>query len=935
MLAVDFLAKLNMKDYFKNIIPKWIILGSMLLGCVLFLNQCTFNTTPSIDFNTQIKPILNKHCIHCHGGVKQNGGFSMMTRAKILAPTDSGQPAIIPGNPSSSEFIKRLTTADLEERMPFEAASLQEPEIDLLTQWVKEGAEWGLHWAYNPVEKVTVPKTEKALGAVNGEMTTDWAKRDIDYFIAEKLAEHNLTPSPSAKKNALLRRVSLDLIGLPAPKELATAFLRTENPISYQQLVDNLLSSPHYGERWASMWLDLARYADTKGFERDPHRSIYPYRDYVIKAFNQDLPYDQFITEQLAGDLLPNPTMNQLIATGFHRNTTTNDEGGTDNEEYRVAAVIDRVNTTGEAILGTTFACIQCHGHPYDPFEHEEYYQMMAFFNNTRDEDTGADYPLLRMYRPEDSLKLAQLTDWVKTVEDEERATEIAHFLKTWQPTIYSIDSDSLINAALYDTKYLGFRQNGQAIIRNVTLTGKNKLILKGRTNVKGGQLTIHLTNGQRIVDFELANTKWKNEFFEIPLPAVTGKYDLHLAYKNPLLDSPDKMGFRIDWFYFTKDFPGATATDYAIQKQHFWDLMGAQPPTTLIMQENPAERSRTTKVFDRGNWQIHKATVTTAVPEVLNAFPENAPKNRLGLAQWITDKQNPLTARTMVNRLWEQLFGKGLVETVEDLGTQGDSPTHRELLDWLAYQYMYEFGWSTKRLLKEIVSSATYQQTTKVDVNLLAKDPYNDLLSRGPRIRLNAEQIRDQALAISGLLNPKMYGEPVMPHQPDGLWNSPYNSAKWILSEGDEKYRRAIYTYMKRSAPYPIMETFDVSTRDICASRRIRTNTPLQALVTLNDEGFMEAAKHFALQIQQTAIGDIKTQIKSGYARAMGQTISEKKLTILENLYTTTLQGFKLNPTAAKSITEGLVIQEEVESTAAMTVVANAIFNLDEFMMK
>ncbi len=910
--------------------------ASMLIGFLFLLAQCT-NPTNKIDFNTQIKPILNKHCIHCHGGVKQNGGFSMMTREKIVAPTTSGHPAIIPGNSAASEFIKRLTAEDIEERMPFEANPLAQKEIDLLTQWVDEGAAWGVHWAYNAVKAIEVPKREKALGTLNEGITSNWAKNDVDYFIAEKLARKDLAPSPLAEKPTILRRVSLDLIGLPAPKEVADAFLRTENPITYQQLVDNLLSSPHFGEKWASMWLDLARYADSKGFERDPHRSIFPYRDYVIKAFNADLPYNQFIIEQLAGDLLPNPTDEQLIATGFHRNTTTNDEGGTNNEEYRVAAVLDRVNTTGEAILGTTLACVQCHGHPYDPYEHEEYYQMMAFFNNTRDEDTYADYPLLRMYEPEDSLKLAQLTNWVKVVENEERADEIVHFLKTWQPAIYSLESDGLVNAALYDTKFLGFRQDGQAIIRDVTLTGKNKLIIKILNSKKGGQFTIRLdaADGKKILDYALPPNNREHPYLEIPLVATTGKHNLYLQYENPLLKDASEMGFRMDWFYFTKDFPGKHTADYAVQEQHFWDLMKARPPTTLIMQDNPAERSRTTKIFDRGNWQSHKATVQAATPKILNPFPENAPKNRLGLAQWIVDKENPLTARTMVNRLWEQLFGNGLVKTVEDLGTQGDLPTHPKLLDWLAYQYMHDFGWSTKRLLKEIVTSATYRQASKVTPMLLEKDPYNQLLSRGPRVRLSAEQIRDQALMISGLLNPKMYGKPMMPHQPAGVWNTPYNSAKWIVSEGDEKYRRSIYTYMKRSAPFTAMETFDVATRDVCSARRIRTNTPLQALVTLNDEGFMEAAKHFAVRLKMEVTGNTTEQIQAGYQLALGKSIEKEKLAILENLYTTSLISFQKNPVAAKTMTEGLDIKENIASIAAMTVVTNAIMNLDEFMMK
>ncbi len=921
----------------KKILPKWVVTIGTLVALLFLFNQCNFTNKEKIDFNTQIKPILNKHCIHCHGGVKQNGGFSMMTRESIVAPTTSGKPAILPGNARNSEFIKRLTTEDVEERMPFEGNPLSSTEIELLTQWVNEGAEWGLHWAYNPVQKIEVPKRAKALGAVSAKSIVNWERNNIDYFINKKLIANDLTPSQLADKNAILRRVSLDLIGLPAPKALSDAFLRKDNPITYEQLVDELLASPRYGERWASMWLDLARYADSKGFERDPNRSIYPYRDYVIQAFNQDLPYDQFITEQLAGDLLENPTDVQLIATGFHRNTTNNDEGGTNNEEYRVAAVINRVNTTGEALLGSTFACIQCHGHPYDPFEHKEYYQMMAFFNNTRDEDTHKEYPLLRMYRPEDSLKLVHLTNWVKEVENEERATEIKHFLKTWQPTINSIDTDSLVNAALYDTKYLGFRQNGQAIIRKVPLTGKNKLIIKVLNAKKGGHFTVHLgtKNGPIITQYKFATSKLTTPFIEMPLTETTGTHDLYLQYQNPLLTNPNAMDFRLDWFYFTNGFPGESDADYSSQQQAYWELMNTTPPTTLIMLDNPEDRSRTTKIFDRGNWQTHKEKVQPAVPKILNPFSENAPNNRLGLAQWITDKQNPLTARTMVNRLWEQLFGTGLVETVEDLGTQGKMPSHPQLLDWLAYQYMHDFEWSTKRLLKEIVTSSTYRQTAKVTAELLEKDPYNQLLSRGPRVRLSAEQIRDQALAVSGLLNPKMYGKPVMPHQPDGIWNTPYNNDKWVVSEGAEKYRRTIYTYMKRSAPFPAMETFDVATRDICSARRIRTNTPLQALVTLNDEGYIEAAKHFAQSLKSENHGDVKAQIEAGYAIAIGKTIDTKKLTILENLYTTSLQDFQENPAAAKTMIAGLAIEKDIAEIAAMTVVTNAIMNLDEFMMK
>lgn len=913
-------------------------IGTTLLGLCIIFSQCTFSNQDKIDFNTQIKPILNKKCISCHGGVKESGGFSLMTREKALAITDAGHAAIVPGNVSGSEFIKRLKYEDEELRMPLEGPALAQEEINLLEKWVEEGANWGVHWAYRPVAKVVVPKVEKALGAV-GEVNTEdtWAVNNIDYFVLKKLAKKGLSPNQIADKRAILRRLSLDLTGLPAPENLSKQFLDKSNQFTYEQLVDSLLASPHFGERWASMWLDLARYADSKGFERDANRSIYAYRDYLIKAFNKDLPYDQFITEQLAGDLLPNPSDDQFIATGFHRNTTTNDEGGTDNEEFRVAAVVDRVNTTGEVLLGSTFACIQCHSHPYDPFDHKEYYQMMAFFNNTRDMDTHKDYPLLRIYEPTDKEKLTALTNWIGKVESKEYAEEIRLFLKTWQPTVYSIDTDNLINAAFYDTKYLGFRQNGQARMKNITLTGKNKLLVRGYMPLKGGRFTIRLDSdkGKIIADYQLPYFKKGGyQYLEIPLEPTTGKHHLYLQYENPNLKNPDKMGFQIDWFYFTKDFPGATDPEYDKNEQYFWDLMNAQPTTTLITMENAMARSRTTRVFDRGSWQTLKDMVNPEVPKILNPFPENAPKNRLGLAQWMTRPENPLTARTMVNRLWGQLFGQGLVETIEDLGTQGAKPTHPELLDWLAYQYMNEFNWSTKQLLKEIVLSATYRQSTKATEEKLAQDPYNTLFTRGPRVRLSAEQIRDQTLTVSGLLNRKMYGKPVMPYQPEGLWSTPYNEQSWQQSEGKDKYRRAIYTFMKRSSPYPSMETFDVSPRQVCASRRIRTNTPLQALVTLNDPVFVEAAKHFAWRMQQTNT-DLSEQIKNGYEIAIGQPIQQEKLAVLETLYVNALKEFQLDPNANKAILSDLSIEKKSTETAAMAIVANAILNLDEFMMK
>ncbi|MEO6637911.1 MAG: DUF1549 domain-containing protein, partial [Ginsengibacter sp.] len=370
-----------------------------------------FNTTPLIDYSTQVKPIINKSCITCHGGVKQKGGFSLLFRDEALAKTTNGKYGIVPGDPGHSEMIRRINSKDAEERMPYKHDPLSNEEIDILTTWIRQGAQWGYHWAYVPVKDVPVPQQTTFFGLFTSK--SKWAKNPLDNFIEEKFKEKKLQSSPEAEKETLLRRVSLDIIGMPAPQNIAQQFLHDSGDLAYEKLVDTLLASPHYGEKWTTMWLDLARYADSKGYERDSERKIWKYRDWVIDAFNADMSYDKFLTEQLAGDLLKNPTDNDYIATGFHRNTMTNDEGGTDNEEFRTSAVMDRVNTTWQGLMGTTFACVQCHSHPYDPFKHEDYYKFLAFFNNTRDEDTEADYPLLRQYSTKDSAELVKLTSWI------------------------------------------------------------------------------------------------------------------------------------------------------------------------------------------------------------------------------------------------------------------------------------------------------------------------------------------------------------------------------------------------------------------------------------------------------------------------------------------------------------------------------------------
>ncbi len=910
----------------------------LILCCLVLAASVFIFSTPrkTIDYNTQVKPILNKKCITCHGGVKRKAGFSVLFRSEALAKSESGKFAIIPGDPDHSEMIRRINLKDPEERMPYKHEPLNEEEKSILYNWIKEGAVWGDHWAYVPVKETPLPASKGFLsGLFSGSAT--WEKNDIDYFIHDKLRQENLKPSPEADKATLLRRVSLDLTGLPPSPALTKKFLESNDSKAYENLVDSLLASPKYGERFTSMWLDIARYADTKGYERDDNRVIWRYRDWLIRAFNDDKPYDQFLTEQLAGDLLPNPTDDQYLATAFQRNSMTNDEGGTDNEEFRTAAVLDRVNTTWQGVLGTTFACVQCHSHPYDPFSHNEYYKFSAFFNNTRDEDTYADYPLLRHFSPEDKLSLDSITSWLKDNGFEKKSQQVYTFLKTGQPAINSLTADKFVNGELADTKWLTFRNNGEARLKKADINGTSQLIFKHNGFLPGGVLTIHLDNvdGPVLKSIQVAQTKgWT--ISSADFPPASGIHDLYLTYVNPNLKKPDDNGLQFDWFYFTDELPGKEKPGYQQVYNAFWSLLTKSMPVTPVMMDNPASMFRPTNVFERGNWLVKGEAVNADVPHSLNPFPSNAPRNRLGMAMWLTSKQNPLTARTMVNRMWEQLFGNGIVETLEDMGTQGAAPTHPELLDHLSYQFMNDFHWSTKKLLKEMVMSATYRQDSKVSKELLEKDPYNKLYARGARVRLSAEQLRDQALAIGGLLSDKMYGAPVMPWQPQGIWLSPYNGRSWIKSDKEDQYRRAVYTFWKRTAPYPSMISFDGVSREVCSVRRIRTNTPLQALTIMNDSVYLEASRHFAwkMQEQSTDKKDIAKVISEGYRLALSKPITTDRLTALKNLYTKAFEKLKNDPDKTCEI-NGQPDQHNNVETAALVIVANAILNLDEMITK
>lgn len=904
-----------------------LVMISLLLvffGLVLWM----ISDEDEIDYNTQIKPIINKNCIACHGGVKQSGGFSLLFEEDAKGNTASGEPAIVPGYPNKSELIRRLMSHDPEERMPYEKAPLSAEDIDIFKKWIEQGAKWDLHWSYVPVTET--PATDQ----YQGEVAFDsWAKNEIDYFIYDKIQKQKLMVSESAELPILARRLSFDLIGLPPPTDAFNTLTGSTNSQNWDSYMNALLGSPHFGEKWAGMWLNLARYADTKGYERDDARTIWKYRDWLIRAFNEDKPYDQFLLEQIAGDLLPNPSDEQLIATAFHRNTMTNDEGGTDNEEYRVAAVMDRVNTTWEVTMGTTFSCVQCHGHPFDPFRHEDYYKFMAFFNNTRDEDTYDDYPRLRSFEGKDSLKMSDLVSWLNQNTEQEKVDEITKFIKTWQPSINSLTSDKFVNSELSDTKWLVFRNHGSSRLKQVNLDGKNNLIYRYRSFLPGGiwQIRLDSLNGELLKEIRVKDTKRNWTFDEIQFQEVSGTHDLYFTYSNPSLKNPQSNGLLFDWFYFTEPFPGGREKGFAQAKEQFWHLLKTSTLSTPIMIENPDDLKRETRVFERGNWLSPGDVVVPGLPRIMAQIPEGEEPDRLALAKWMVDTKNPLVARTFVNRVWEQLFGFGIVETLEDFGSQGISPTHQELLDHLSWKFMHEFDWSTKALFKYIVSSATYQQSAYSSPEHLRIDPQNEYYARGPRIRLTAEQLRDQVLVVSGLFSPKMYGPGVMPFQTAGIWNSPYSGRKWIQSEGEDQYRRALYTYWKRTSPYPSMVLFDVMAREVCASRRISTNTPLQALVTLNDSAYVEASMHFAKNMIEKGGSQPADQIRYGYKRMMYREISDEKLDLLMKLY----NNISGHEGLIRQVAQTTYESKEEKHAKAMRIVANTMFNLDEFIMK
>lgn len=978
-------------------------LTPLAIAVVSLLPFCGSAAEAPIQFNRDIRPILNAHCIKCHGGVKEAGELNLQFRDQALKAGKSGEIAVVPGKPEESEFYKRLTADDPTERMPKKEEPLPPEKIALLKRWIAEGAKWENHWAYNP---------PRGTG------------QSIDALVEARLRGEKLALSPETDLRTLARRMALDLTGLPPEPTRVDALEKAaaqNHDAALAAYADELLQSPAYGERWAAPWLDLARYADSKGYEKDGLRDMWRYREWVVDALNAGLPYDRFVTMQLAGDLLPAATPEageeQVIATAFHRNTPQNDEGGTDDEEFRTYSIIDRVNATFDALQGTSIGCVQCHGHPYDPFVHNEYYQLFAFLNNTADADRDDSTPTRKFRAHADAAKATALERDLAAAQAKidaiTRGPVLRKGLETWLAQTHS-GPDATPLTAVTATSTAGTYQvqkDGRVVLQKsvpdrttISVTGQasgeiTALVLEaipeaalpshgpGASEGAGNFIVTRLRaaalqNGQE-TPLEIASATstyaqdgWpvaeavktgpgpKNEgeggwaiaggtgkpqsaTFTLAKPVtlaagaqlrvtiecenerwprhVLGSFRLATAHpshgpqvaavpeaiRKLLEKDPAKWKVeeraKVERHYYT----GADATLVPLFKSldDTRAALAMLPVCDLpIMQELPEKSARQTHVFERGNWMVKGEVVTPKTPQILNRWHDDYPRNRLGLAMWLTNGENPLTARVQVNRVWEQLFGIGLVETLEDFGSQGDKPMYQDLLDELAVRFQTTMKWSQKALLREIVLSRTYRQSSKASKALTERDPTNRLLARGARYRLSNEQVRDQALAISGLLSRKMGGPPVKPYQPPGTWQTPYNGADWKTSEGEDAHRRAIYTLIRRSATYPSMVTFDAPNREFCVVRRVRTNTPLQSLDLLNSPVFMEAATGLAKRMTAEG-GSLDDQIARGLRLATLRPARPEEITVLHALH------------------------EKVGGN--LTLVANAILNLDEVLSR
>jgi mono/diheme cytochrome c family protein len=1040
-----------------------------------------------VDFARDIQPIFEANCNSCHNAKKASGQLRLDVRALAMKGGISGA-VIIPGNSRQSRLMQRILGAGGEQRMPLKSEPLEPQQIELIRRWIDEGAKWDepnselrtanaelpKHWAYIKPVRPTIPAVKNSA----------WVRNPIDAFILARLEREGLQPAPEASRETLLRRVYLDLIGLPPSPQEMDEFLADNSPNAYEKVVDRLLQSPHYGERWARPWLDLSRYADSNGYEKDNLRVMWKYRDWVINALNADMPFDQFTIEQMAGDMLPNATIEQRIATGFHRNTLLNQEGGIDPEEARYEVLVDRVNTTSTVWLGSTLGCAQCHNHKYDPFTQREYFQLYAFFENSDyqvawqsegvDSSRYVREPILELPTTEQEKKRAALRAEIAAVELKlkTQTPELDKAELAWEKEMQEQSGKwSAVN--VLSAKSTGgatlTKQADQSLLASGEAPEFDEYLITARSPLRkitgirleampdaslprggpGRDLYGHFVlsaieaelNGAEI---KLTNGNWddglsrfeaKSFFEKTPMGQIADRprgwlinamNDETRLSRNAVftpdkalsLHQDDELKIRLKfnagglcqsigrlkvWVTDTKkplQLTGISARlrpvlslpmaqrsekqqkDLASRFREATPLLDDERAklkelktsldslgivTALVMQEKESRERPSTFLRIRGGFMSPGEKVSAGTPAAFHPMPEKLPVNRMGLAQWLVDDNNPIVARVAVNRFWEAFFGRGIVETSEDFGMQGQLPSHPELLNWLSVAFRDGSGealkaergmlntktaasqelhrssfiphrWGLKSLHRLIVTSSTYRQASDVSSQLLEKDPYNRLLARGPRFRMEAEMVRDAMLTASGLLSRRIGGPSVMPPQPEGIWRNPYSGAKWIPSTGENRYRRGLYTFLRRTSPYPAMMTFDATSREVCTVRRVRTNTPLQSLTLLNDETSMDMARALVTRMFAEAGGETKAQMEYGFRLCTSRRPNAAETERLMSLYQQQIAHYSLNNAdAAKLVHELRSVSGKVKlpELAAWTVIANVLLNLDETLTK
>ncbi len=974
----------------------------------------------TIDYNRDIRPILSNNCYQCHGpdDKERHAGLRFDLADAAIRPADSGKAAIVPGQPEKSELVRRILSTDETERMPPPDSNkkLNDEQKRLLERWVAAGAAMPTHWSLVAPVRPELPVV----------VDHSWARNEIDLFIQQRLEREGLTPSPEADRLTLVRRVYLDLIGLPPTPQEADDFAADPRPEAYAELVNRLLDSPHYGERWARRWLDLARYSDTNGYEKDRARSVWPYRDWVIRALNADMPFDRFTIEQLAGDLVDDANVDSRTATGFHRNTMLNEEGGIDVEEFRFYSIVDRTNTTGAVWLGLTIGCAQCHNHKFDPITQREYYQLFAFLNN-------ADEPQLAIPRPEISVKHAAIVTQIDALVDARRAQLDEEKFTRWarqsgktaqswtsvrpsalkssnHATLTVLTDNSVLasgdlpNQDTYTVDLIVDLPRVTAIRLEVLPDeslpeggpGRAPLYSEGdfmlgefsASTICAGETATPLpltnathsyaaekTSAAATIDDDL-DTGWSikgrageahQAVFPLakPLEAaqrtrlrvtldhrfihnmIIGRFRLSLSDAATPVASPlpaeveailtvEPTQRTAEQQATLKDHYLTIAPELAEQNKQIAELRKTLPkqPTTLVLAERDAAHARTTHRAHRGEFLSPREPVEPGVPQVLPGLPGVANSNRLALARWLVSPQNPLVARVTMNRHWQHLFGRGLVRTSEDFGLRGEPPSHPELLDYLATEFVAR-GWSLKQMHRLMVTSATYRQASLVRTPLGERDPQNVLLARGPRFRIEAETVRDVALSASGLLSSTVGGPSVFPPQPAGVNDLAWGSAAWPTSQGPDRFRRGLYTYLKRTSPYAAFTTFDAPSGENCAVRRERSNTPLQALTLLNDTVFVEAAQALARRVVQSDSSDPTGRVRQIFRWCLTRNPGDDEVRDLTQFYEDRRTQCQQNPVDAKAIAGEGADPERLTELAAWTLVGRTILNLDEFVTK